>query len=93
MILKDIEIGGSIDEARNLSISLNKHLGYSYSLSEREKDLITYDQNRNFVDFTYPNQFRTRRMIVETNLHPGHEDARIIGKFLLINNRIARSDI
>lgn len=90
---EDIEIGSSIDEARNLSISLNKHLGYSYSLSERERDLITYDQNRNFVDFSNPNQFRTRRMIVETNLHPGHEDARIIGKFLLVNNRITRSEI
>lgn len=90
---EDIEIGSSIDEARNLSISLNKHLGYSYSLSEREKELLTYDLNRNFVDFSNPNQFRTRRMIVETNLHPGHEDARIIGKFLLVNNRITRSEI
>jgi len=90
---KDIEIGSSIDEVQNLSISLNKHLGYSYSLSEREKDLIAYDQNRNFVDFSYPNQFRTGRLIVETNLYPGDADARIIGKFLLINNRITRSEI
>ena len=89
---EDIEIGGPIDEVQNLSISLNKHLGHSDSLAEREKDLIAYDQNRNFVEFTFPNQFRTRRMIVETNLHPAHEDARIIGKFLLINNRIARSE-
>lgn len=89
---EEIEVGSSIDEARNLSNSLNRHLGYSYSLSEREQDLIAYDQNRNFVDFSNPNQFRTRRMIVETNLHPGHEDARIIRKFLLINNRIARSE-
>jgi len=90
---EDTKIGSSIDEARNLSISLNKHLGYSYALSEREQNLITDDQNRNFVDFSNPNQFRTSRIIVETNLHPGHEDARIIGKFLLENNRITRSEI
>lgn len=90
---EDIKIGSSIDEVQKLSISLNKHIGYSYSLSQRERDLITDDQNRNFVDFTYPNQFRTRRMIVETNLNPGHEDARIIGKFLLKDNQITRSEI
>jgi hypothetical protein len=88
---EDIEIGSSIDEVQNLSISLNKHLGENYSLAEREKDLIAYDQNRNFVEFTFPNQFKTRRVIVETNLHPSQEDAQIIGKFLLINNRITRS--
>jgi len=88
---EDVKIGSSIDEVQKLSTSLNKHIGYSYSLLPREKDLINYDQNRNFVDFTNPNQFRSRRMIVETNLHPGHEDARIIGKFLLKNNRITRS--
>ena len=89
---EDIEIGSSIDEVQNLSISLSKHLGYSDSLAEREKDLIAYDQNRNFVEFTYPNKFRTRRVIVETNLNPSHEDARTIGKFLLISNRITRSE-
>ena len=88
-----IEIGSSVDEVRKLSISLNKHLGYSYSLSEREKDLVAYDQNRNFVDFSYPNQFRTSRMVVETNLRPGRKDARIVGKFLIVNNRIAKSKI
>jgi hypothetical protein len=88
---EDIEIGSSIDEVQNLSISPNKHLGHSDSLAEREKDLIAYDQNRNFVEFTYPNKFRTRRVIVETKLNPSQEDARIIGKFLLIKNRITRS--
>jgi hypothetical protein len=92
---EDIEIGNSVDEIQNLSISLNKHLGYSYSLSEGERNLITDDQNRKFVGFKYPHQFRTSRMrmIVETNLHPAHEDARIIGKFLLINYQITRSKI
>jgi hypothetical protein len=90
---EDTEIGSSIDAIQNLSISLNKHLGHSDSLAEREKDLIAYDQNRNFVEFTFPNQFKTRRMIVETNLNPGHEDARIIGKFLLKDNQITRSEI
>lgn len=90
---EEVEIGSSVDEIRNLSISLNKHLGYSYSLLPREKDLVAYDQNKNFIDFSYPNQFRTRRMIVETNLHPGREDARVIGKFLLVNNQVTRSEI
>jgi hypothetical protein len=90
---EDIEIGSSFDEVRNHSISLNKHLGYSDSLAQREKDLIPYDQNGNFAEFTFPDQFRTRRVIVETNLYPDHVDARIVGKFLLINNRIARSEI
>ena len=91
---ENIQIGNSVDEARNLSKLLNNHIGYSYSLSQTEKDLIAYDQNRNFVGFTYPHQFRTSRMrmIVETSLHPGHEDARIVGKYLLVNYRIARSD-
>ena len=86
-----IKIGSSIDEVQNLSISLNKHLGNSYSLAQREKDLIAYDQNRNFVEFTFPNPFRTKRVIIETNLHSGREDGQIIGKYLLINNRITRS--
>ncbi len=90
---EDIEIGSSFDEVQNHSISLNKHLGYSDSLAQREKDLIPYDQNRNFAEFTFPDQFRTRRVIVETNLYPDHVDARIVGKFLLINNRITRSEI
>ena len=89
---EDTEIGSSIDAVQNLSVSLNKHLGHSDSLAEREKDLIAYDKNRNFVEFAFPNQFKTRRVIVETNLRPSHEDARIIGKFLLINNRITRSE-
>lgn len=86
-----IEIGSSIDEAQNLSISLNKNIGHSVSLAEREKALIAYDQTRNVLEFTFPNQFKTRRVIVETNLRPSHEDARITGKYLLINNQIARS--
>ena len=92
---EDIEIGDSVDEVLNLSDSLNKHLGYSFSLMEKEKELVAFDHNKNFVNFSYPNKSRTSRMrmIVETNLHPGHEDARIIGKFLLVNNRITRSQI
>ncbi len=52
---EDIKIGSSIDEVQKLSISLNKHIGYSYSLLPREQDLLSYDQNRNFVEFTFPN--------------------------------------
>ena len=89
---EDIGIGSSMDEVQSLSISLNKNLGHSDSLADREKDLIAYDHNRNVVEFTFPNQFRTRRVIVETNLPPGHEDARITGKFLIINSRIARAE-
>lgn len=88
-----IEIGSSIDEVLNLSVSLNKHLEYNGSLAEREKKLVSYDENRNFVEFSYPNQFRTRRTIVETSISPDHEDAQIIGKFLLINSQISRSEI
>ena len=90
---EDIEIGSSINEVQNLSISLNRHIEHTDSLAEREKNLIAYDQNRNFVEFTYPNKFRTRRVIVETNLHLDREDGQIIGKYLLINNRITRSVI
>lgn len=87
-----VEIGSSFDEVKNLSTSLNKHLGYSDSLAQREKDLIAYDQNRYFVEFTFPNPFRTRRVIVETDLHLDREGGQIIGKYLLINNRITRSE-
>jgi len=92
---EEIEIGNSVAEIQRLSTSLNKHLGYSYSLSEVEKDSIDAYQNRKFVGFKYPHQFRTSRMriIVETNLHPAHEDARVIGKFLLKNHQITRSKI
>lgn len=89
---EDIGIGNSIGEVQSLSISHNKHLGQNDSLADREKDLIAYDQSRNVVEFAFPNQFKTRRVIVETNLPPGHEDARVIGKFLIINNRITRSE-
>ena len=88
-----IEVGDSLDEVQNLSFSLNKHLSYNDSLAQREKDLIAYDQNRNFVEFTFPDPFRTRRVIIETNLHPDREGVRIIGKYLLINNRVTRSVI
>ena len=91
-LYEDIEIGSSINEVQNHSVFLNRHIEHTGSLAEREKDLIAYDQNRNFVEFTYPNKFRTRRVIVEKNLYPGHEDARVIGKFLLIDNRVARSE-
>ena len=90
---EDIEIGSSFNEVQRHSISLNEHLGYNDLLAEREKDIISYDQNKNFAEFTFPDQFRTRRVIVETNLNPDHVDARIVGKFLLINNQIAKSEI
>ncbi len=88
---EDLKMGSSSDEVKKLSASLNKHMRYNYALSLKENDLITYDINRNFVIFSYPNQFRSRRMIVETNIYPGHKDARIIGKYLLKNNQIERS--
>ncbi len=87
---EDLKMGSSSYEVKKLSASLNKHMRYTYTLSLKANDLITYDINRNFVIFSYPNQFRSRRMIVETNLYPGHEDARIIGKYLLKNNQIER---
>jgi len=92
---EDIEIGDSVGEVLNLSDSLNKHLRYSFSLMETERDLVAFDQNKNFVDFSYPNRFRTSRMrmVVETNLYPGHEGALIVGKYLLLDNRVARSKI
>ena len=85
-----IEIGSSIDEVQNLSISLNEHLGYSHSLEQREIDLIAYGKNGNFVEFVFPDPFRTSRVIIETNLHPARKDGQITGKYLLINNRVAR---
>ncbi len=90
-IYKDLKIGSSVDELKKLSGSLSQHIGYSYSLSTNEKDLITYDEKRNFVDFSYPGKFRSRHLIVETNIYPGHEDARIIGKYLLKNNQLEGS--
>jgi len=86
-----IEIGSSIDEVQNLSISLNEHLGYSHSLEQREIDLIAFGKNGNFVEFVFPDPFRTRRVIIETNLHPARKDGQITAKYLLINNRVARS--
>ena len=85
-----IEIGSSIDEVQNLSISLNEHLGYSHSLEQREIDLIAYGKNGNFVEFVFPDPFRTSRVIIETNLHPVRKDGQMTGKYLLINNRVAR---
>ena len=87
-----IAIGSSMDEVQKFSRSLNKNLRHSVSLADREKDLIAYDQTRNVLEFTFPNQFRTRRVIVETNLRLDDEDARVIGKYLLIDNRIAKSE-
>ena len=88
---EDLKIGSSIDEVKKLTVSLSQHIGYSYSLSKTEKDLISHDEKRNFVDFSYPGKFRSRHMIVETNIYPGHEDARIIGKYLLKNNQLEGS--
>ena len=89
---EQVELGALVNEATHHSHALNKHLGYSYALSESGKDLEIYDQNRNFVDFSYPDPLRSRRTIVETDIHPGLEEARIIGKFLLENNRITKSE-
>ncbi len=88
-----IELGNSLDEVQNLSISFNKHLGLNDSLAQREKDLIAYNRDRNFVEFTFPDPFRTRRVIIETNLHPDRQDGQIIGKYLLIDNQITKSEI
>ena len=92
---EDIEIGDTVDEVLSLSTSLNKHLRYSFSLLQPERDLAAFDRNKNFVDFSYPNKFRTSRirMVVETNLHPNHEGAQIVGKYLLLDNRVTRSEI
>ena len=89
---EDIEIGDSFNEVQNLSISLNKHLSYTDTLAQREKDLVAYEQNNIFVEFTFPNPFRTRRVIVETNRYPDHDDVRVMSKFLLINSRITKSE-
>ena len=88
---EDLKIGNSIDNVKKHSGSLGKHIGYSYSLSTNEKDLISYDEKRNFVDFSYPGGFRSRHLIVETNIYPGHDDARVIGKYLLKNNQLEGS--
>jgi hypothetical protein len=88
---EDLKIGNSIDEVKKLTGSLSKHIGYSYSLSTNEKDLIGSDEKRNFVDFSYPGEFRSRHLIVETNIYPGNEDARVIGKYLLKDNRLEGS--
>jgi len=32
-----------------------------------------------------------RHLIVETNIYPGHDDARVIGKYLLKNNQLEGS--
>ena len=92
---EDIEIGDPVDEVLGLSNSLNKHLRYSFSLLGTERDLAAFDRNKNFVDFSYPNKYRASRirMIVETNLHPSHEGAQIVGKYLLLDNRVTRSNI
>ena len=92
---EDIEIGDSVNEILGLSNSRNKHLRYSFSLKGIEKDLAAFDRNKNFVDFSYPNKFRSSRMrmIVETSLHPGDEGAQIVGKYLLLDNRVTRSNI
>ncbi|MEM7561629.1 MAG: hypothetical protein AAF353_01130 [Pseudomonadota bacterium] len=94
-LYEEIKLGHSADEVRNLSGSHNKHLRYSYSLQEFEKGLVAYDPTRNFLDFSYPNQFRAgrMRMLIETNLHPAHQDARVIAKFLLVDYQIDRSEI
>jgi len=55
---EDLKIGNSIDNVKKQSGSLGKHIGYSYSLSTNEKDLIGYDEKRNFVGFSYPGGFR-----------------------------------
>jgi hypothetical protein len=88
---EDLKIGNSIDNVKKYSGSLGQHIGYSYSLSTIEKDLIGYDEKRNFVDFSYPGGFRSRHLIVETNIYPGHDDARVIGKYLLKNNQLEGS--
>ena len=90
---EEIEIGDTVGEVLGLSSSNNKHLRYSFSLQESERDLVAFDRNKNFVNFSYPNKFRTSRMrmVLETSLHPGDEGARIVGKYLLLDNRVTRS--